>query len=132
MWRMVNSLDIQHRQAHMYERRVMSLLSKAALLADSLSGWTKNMEIESENAPASTDDTRLERRTGRSALLSLPAEIIDHIITFLPLLSLIDLSATCRSLRVSAIADIHWRNRFHALNIPNQNDSPAPFRNWKE
>ena len=82
--------------------------------------------------PTSMGSLDLNHDTDPTTLLCLPTEIIDHVISFLPLLSLIDLAATCRVLRANAVAEIHWHQRFLALDLPHQSDSPAPFRSWKE
>ena len=68
-----------------------------------------------------------------SNLEALPAEIITHILAFLPAISLAALSRTSHLLRSHAHNDLLWM-QFVRDNIPNsdQVNSPSPAMNWRE
>ncbi|KAI1432765.1 hypothetical protein GGR50DRAFT_672462 [Xylaria sp. CBS 124048] len=64
-------------------------------------------------------------------LLSLPAELVDSIASYLTPRELARLSMTCRRLCGHALHDMHWRR--HVLeNLPgNQISSPYPCQSWR-
>ena len=68
-----------------------------------------------------------------SSLEALPAEIITHILAFLPAVSLAALSRTSHLLRSHAHNDLLWM-QFVRDNIPNsiQVNSPSPAMSWRE
>ena len=68
-----------------------------------------------------------------SNLETLPAEIITHILAFLPAESLAALSRTSHLLRSHAHNDLLWMQFVHD-NIPNSNQvhSPSPAMSWRE
>ena len=68
-----------------------------------------------------------------SNLEALPAEIITHILAFLPAVSLAALSRTSQLLRSHAHNDLLWM-QFVRENIPNGNqvNSPSPAMSWRE
>ncbi|KAL9602421.1 MAG: hypothetical protein Q9219_001845 [cf. Caloplaca sp. 3 TL-2023] len=66
-----------------------------------------------------------------SRFVALPTEIIHEILTFLPVLSLIALSRTCKTLRDHAFTDALWF-KFVKQNVPNQPDlKPYPAESWR-
>lgn len=62
----------------------------------------------------------------------LPAEMIDHIVSFLPPSSLAKLSQTSKLLRSHAEKELHWA-RLVKDNAPNLSNriSPYPLKRWK-
>ena len=68
-----------------------------------------------------------------SCLESLPAEIINHILAFLPPVSLAALLRTSHQLQSHAQNDLLWM-RFIKDSVPEETPlpSPAPAKNWKE
>ena len=68
-----------------------------------------------------------------AGLEALPSEIIGHILTFLPPLTLVDLSQTSQHLRSHAHNDLLWFN-FIRENVPStcDLDSPLPARSWRQ
>ena len=68
-----------------------------------------------------------------SNLEALPAEIITHILAFLPAVSLAALSRTSHLMRSHAHNDLLWM-QFVRENIPNSNqvNSPSPAMTWRE
>ena len=69
--------------------------------------------------------------SSRRTLLDLPSEIIDCILTYLPPLTLIDLTATCHLLRTHALNDLLWAPIANE-NIPVPQTQPLPFETWKD
>ena len=70
---------------------------------------------------------------GTSRLEALPAEIINHILAFLPPLSLVTLSSTCSLLRSHAHNDLLWMSFVRSF-IPSSDDlqSPSPAKSWRD
>ena len=66
-----------------------------------------------------------------SRLLELPNEIIQQILKEVKPLALVELSATCRSLRSHAANDLLWA-KFVQASLPIPATSPAPCQSWKE
>ena len=60
------------------------------------------------------------------ALLNLPSEILDLVLSFLSPVSLCHTSSTCKTLSKHANSDLLWRRFLHHI-IP----SPAPYQTWK-
>ncbi|KAI9708906.1 MAG: hypothetical protein M1820_003600 [Bogoriella megaspora] len=69
----------------------------------------------------------------RHPLLSLPSELLKEIATYLPALTLVDLSATCRTLRVHATDDTIWQTLVQQ-NLPaiKRLTSPYPRSSFRE
>ncbi|KAI9656255.1 MAG: hypothetical protein M1821_004918 [Bathelium mastoideum] len=65
-------------------------------------------------------------------LLSLPPELLHAIVAYLPILTLIDLSVTCRKLRTHALDDAPWKALVNA-NLPSSTPlgSPHPFPSFR-
>ncbi|KAK2742879.1 hypothetical protein FQN55_007663 [Onygenales sp. PD_40] len=68
---------------------------------------------------------------GRPPLLLVPSEILYLILSNLPAPSLVSTSATCRSLRKHAQADILWMPLVNN-NLPTPLTDPAPFPSFRE
>ena len=70
---------------------------------------------------------------GNSTLEALPAEVINHILTFLPPDALAALSRTSHLLRSHAHNDMLWFD-FVRKNVPEAEtlDSPSPAKNWRQ
>ena len=67
-----------------------------------------------------------------SPLTVLPAEIIYEILTFLPPLSLVNLTCTCKLLRAHALEDSLW-SRFVRENVPSQPKLEChPAESWRQ
>jgi Cyclin D1 binding domain/F-box-like len=65
-------------------------------------------------------------------LLSLPAEIIDHVLSFLEPFDLSSLSSTCRQLAPHAISDLAWQRHIQD-NVPGVRiTSPVPCGTFRE
>ena len=66
------------------------------------------------------------------SLLSLPNELLHHIVTYLPALTLVDLSTTCRRLRDETFTDALWKLRVNS-NLPSHTPliSPHPFPSFR-
>ncbi|CCF46643.1 F-box domain-containing protein [Colletotrichum higginsianum] len=65
-------------------------------------------------------------------LLSLPSELIDAVLSYLPPCDLAIVSETCRSLHAHATSDVHWYQRVQA-NIPGTKlETPYPCRTYRE
>ncbi|GKT92324.1 F-box domain-containing protein [Colletotrichum tofieldiae] len=65
-------------------------------------------------------------------LLSLPSELIDAILAYLPPCDLAIVSETCRSLQAHATSDVHWYQRVQA-NVPGTKvETPYPCRTYRE
>ena len=82
--------------------------------------------IYSEQQP-----TTAEMQPSKRKLLDLPSEIIDCILSYLPPLVLINLTATCRLLRIHALNDLLWASLVNE-NLPVPQTVPTPFKTWKE
>jgi len=68
----------------------------------------------------------------RSLFLALPAELITHVVSFLPLLALPKVAASCKAFHAIVHQDAHWKARVHAMGIPHPPKSHAPFASWKD
>ncbi|KAK2056523.1 F-box domain-containing protein [Colletotrichum caudatum] len=80
---------------------------------------------------ASADGHSLHSDT-RCRLLSLPSELIDAILAYLPPCDLAIVSETCRSLHAHATSDVHWYQRVQA-NVPGMKlETPYPCRTYRE
>ena len=66
-----------------------------------------------------------------SVFLSLPTEIIHQILSYLPPLTLVDLSATCLLLHSHVANDLLWA-QFVQENLPVIQTQPLPYKTWKE
>lgn len=89
-------------------------------------------ELASECSAASyPPPTMGEEET--SSFESLPAEIINYILTFLPPVALAQLSLTSQLLRSHAHNDLLWLN-FVRENVPDisELDSPSPAESWRQ
>ncbi|KAK1996413.1 F-box domain-containing protein [Colletotrichum falcatum] len=65
-------------------------------------------------------------------LLSLPSELIDAILSYLPPYDLAIVSETCRSLHAHATSDVHWYQRVQA-NVPGTKlETSYPCRTYRE
>ena len=64
---------------------------------------------------------------------ALPAEIISHILAFLPPLTLASLSRTCSLLRSHACNDLLWMSFIRNI-VPGSGDlgSPSPSKTWRD
>lgn len=70
---------------------------------------------------------------GPSNVEALPAEILQHILAFLPPVSLASLSRTCRLLRSHALNDLLWMTFVrNAVPGPGELESPSPARSWRD
>ncbi|MCJ1353618.1 MAG: hypothetical protein MMC33_003605 [Icmadophila ericetorum] len=67
----------------------------------------------------------------RIALLDLPGETIDHILSHLPSSALVQMSATCHLLRIHTQNDLLWKSLV-LENWPHPQAFPAPFDTWKD
>ena len=72
-----------------------------------------------------------EPRRPDPLLLKLPSEVLSQILGYLPPLSLVDLSATCRHLRSHAHDDLLWA-RLIREELPFAPASPLPCASWRE
>lgn len=92
---------------------------------------------ESTTTPEAIEPVHLDSRNTMSPrtsnLEALPAEIISHILAFLPPASLASLSRTCGLLRSHALNDLLWMP-FVRNNVPGSGalESPSPTKSWRE
>ncbi|WEW59667.1 hypothetical protein PRK78_005146 [Emydomyces testavorans] len=63
-------------------------------------------------------------------LLSLPSELLYHILSYLPSLDLASVSGTCHFLREHAISEHLWSALVNS-NLPTPLHSPAPFESYR-
>ena len=86
----------------------------------------KELTGEAQEASSATDNEEM------SSLEALPAEIINHILAFLPPVALTDLSRASRLLRSHAHNDLLWSDLVRK-NIPNGErvESPSPAKSWR-
>ena len=110
------------------------------LIGRLISPWTSvsNNSINISNSsnlatPIVSASSPIAMSPKTSKLEALPAEIITHILAFLPAESLAALSRTSHLLRSHAHNDLLWM-QFVRDNIPNSNQvhSPSPAMSWRE
>ncbi|WYZ43796.1 hypothetical protein EsH8_VII_000232 [Colletotrichum jinshuiense] len=83
-------------------------------------------------AAVSAEMPSLPPTTSGCRLLSLPSELIDAILAYLPPCDLAIASASCRSLHAHATSDVHWYQRVQA-NVPGTKlETPYPCRTYRE
>ncbi|KAL0934706.1 F-box domain-containing protein [Colletotrichum truncatum] len=79
--------------------------------------------VSDAHSPPATDGCRL---------LSLPSELIDTILAYLPPCDLAIVSETCRSLHAHATSDVHWYQRVQ-VNVPGTKlETPYPCSSYRE
>ncbi|KAF9876974.1 F-box domain-containing protein [Colletotrichum karsti] len=77
-------------------------------------------------------DVNCSPANGGCRLLSLPSELIDEILAYLPPCDLAIVSGTCRTLHAHAASDIHWYQRVQA-NVPGVKlETPYPCNTYRE
>jgi hypothetical protein len=82
---------------------------------------------------SSTPPTLMDEPTDSPfPLLNLPHEIIDHILSYLEPLHLLDVGATCRVLHIHAESELLWAQAVLDLRLPRAPPSPEPYKSWKE
>ena len=108
------------------------LRSSSTSLSSTLSvPSVKKSDATAEAVSSVPSDPKNIMRPGTLNLEALPAEIINHILAFLPPPSLTSLSRTCRLLRSHAHNDLLWM-AFVQNTVPGGLQSPSPAKSWKD
>lgn len=112
--------------------RIIGLLkSPSTSVSSTFSGSSPDATAEAIKSVQSDPHNPMPRRT--SDLEALPAEIISHILAFLPPASLATLSRTCSLLRSHSRNDLLWMP-FVRNNVPGSGGlhSPSPAKSWRD